>query len=1157
MTDIAPFDVSGPLPGPGITVLEASAGTGKTFTIAALVTRLVAEGMPIGRILAVTFTRMATGELRERVRAQMVASEDALGRKVTAGTAPDPSDPVSTFLAGAPPEEVAVRHRRLAEALSDFDAATITTTHGFCQLVLAGLGVAGEVAAGATLLEDPRDLVEEVVDDLYVRGIMHFGELRFPPAEAQRIARAAMTNPDAPVEPADAERGSTPGMRRRIALGVRQEVGRRLLDANLLTYDDLLLRLAGTLEDAERGEAACRRLRDSYRAVLVDEFQDTDPVQWKVVQRAFGGGDTTLVLIGDPKQAVYAFRGADVHAYLEAARMGARRYTLVDNWRSDSSLLSALDALFDPLRFGHPDIPFRRVRATAAHERPGLEAAPESTALRLRVLDSGAGVEVTPKAGTVQVGAAREWVAADVAGDVAALLGSGARLVRWSPAGERLDEAPVGAGDVAVLVSTNRQAAMVHRALRAAGVPSVMAGTESVFRTDAARHWLRLLEALEQPASRARAVAVSVTPFFDFDAAAVAAADEARWEEVHAHLHRWAEVLRRRGVASLVRAVTAAQRLPRRILGTDGGERTLTDLVHVGQLLHAEGISGQRGTPALRAWLARRVEEREPDGTEAEERSRRLDSDSDAVQVLTVHRAKGLEFPVVYCPFLWDPVGRSDRGDPVTFHDGGPGGGRLRLDVGGRDGPGYMAHFRSHEEEEAGEALRHLYVALTRARHQVVVHWARGWQCQRTALGRLLMHRDVEGNVPAAVKGDDPTDAEVVARLDRLVRLAPGCVVVEKWGKPASATWAAPAQEAGGDLELATLDRTLVLRWRRTSYSGITAVAHDEAVGSEPEEPGTSDEPARPEVVTAAAITGRSTAPATGAVEASLRQVASPMAWVPAGAEVGTFVHHVLEEVDFASDDLEGDLTAAIGAGRTRPAVDLGEDGSVPAALARALASAISTPLGPLVGDLRLRDVRRSDRLDELGFELPLAGGDRPSGEVLMGDVAALVAAHTGDGGPLAGYARRLADPALASHLRGYLTGSLDLVLRVAAPDGAPRFYVADYKTNWLGGEPGDLTAWHYRPAALDVEMQRAHYPLQAVLYLVALHRYLRWRLPGYRPADHLGGVLYLFLRGMTGADVPRVDGHPCGVFAWAAPADLVTGLSDLFDAGSPAGGRP
>jgi exodeoxyribonuclease V beta subunit len=201
----------------------------------------------------------------------------------------------------------------------------------------------------------------------------------------------------------------------------------------------------------------------------------------------------------------------------------------------------------------------------------------------------------------------------------------------------------------------------------------------------------------------------------------------------------------------------------------------------------------------------------------------------------------------------------------------------------------------------------------------------------------------------------------------------------------------------------------------------------------------------------------------------------------------------------------------------------------------------------PLAGGFRLRDLNRADRLDELVFELPLVGGDSPSGELTLDAVADVLRAGLAPRDPLAGYADRLRDPGLRASVRGYLTGSIDLVVRTAG-GLVPQFAIVDYKTNWLGTPGEELSAWHHRPAALAAEMQRAHYALQALLYTVALHRFLRWRLAAYDPAHNLAGVLYLFLRGMAGADTPVVDGTPCGVFAWRPEGALVERVSDVLD---------
>jgi exodeoxyribonuclease V beta subunit len=267
-----------------------------------------------------------------------------------------------------------------------------------------------------------------------------------------------------------------------------------------------------------------------------------------------------------------------------------------------------------------------------------------------------------------------------------------------------------------------------------------------------------------------------------------------------------------------------------------------------------------------------------------------------------------------------------------------------------------------------------------------------------------------------------------------------------------------------------------------------------------------------------------------------------PLGAMRGGPEVGDLVHRVLEATDFAADDLRAELAARLGEQRRRRDVELGSD---EATVVAGLRTALQTPLGSLVGGLRLSAVGRGDRLDELVFELPLVGGERPSGRLLVRDIAALLEAFVPAGDPLQGYAERLRDPALWRELRGFLTGVIDLVLRVPDASGRVRYSVVDYKTNWLGAEGEELSARHYRPEALAEAMQRSHYPLQALLYLVALHRYLRWRLAPYDPARDLGGVLYLFVRGMLGED------DSTGVFAWEPPAGLVEALSDLLDRGA------
>ena len=272
---------------------------------------------------------------------------------------------------------------------------------------------------------------------------------------------------------------------------------------------------------------------------------------------------------------------------------------------------------------------------------------------------------------------------------------------------------------------------------------------------------------------------------------------------------------------------------------------------------------------------------------------------------------------------------------------------------------------------------------------------------------------------------------------------------------------------------------------------------------------------------------------------------------MPAGVETGSFVHGVLELTDFAAADLDAELRDAVAATMARHPVDVGDSGL----LVEGLRSAIDCPLGALVEGTRLRDLRRSDRLDELAFELPLAGGENPCGSVSTADIAQVLRRHFVEGDPVAAYADRLEDPSIARKFRGYLTGSIDLVLRFSGS----RLAIVDYKTNRLA-PAGDANPSHYRPEALAVEMDRAHYLLQAIIYTVALHRYLRWRRPGYDPAVDFAGVLYLFLRGMSGQLPPNALDKPCGVWSWRPPAALIEDVSDALRSGltvTIAGQRP
>jgi exodeoxyribonuclease V beta subunit len=1098
-----PFDIRGPLP-TGTVLLEASAGTGKTWTIGALVTRYVAEGVAtLEQMLVVTFGRAASQELRERVRAQLVEAERVLSDEpaVVVGAAPD-SDLV-TLLREWDPEQRRIGHRRVSEALAGFDAATIATTHQFCSMVLDSLGVAGDTDSRARLVEDLDDLVKETVDDLYLRAFaFDAGGPVFTHAEALAIARDAVGDPQARLEPADEDRSTPVGRRVSFADAVRTELDRRKRRLGILSYDDLLSQLKDALADPDG--AAAQRMRQRWSIVLVDEFQDTDPVQWQVLDRAFTG-HATMVLIGDPKQAIYAFRGGDVTTYLQAAETAQVKQTLSVNWRSDQPLLDSFQRLLAGAALGDDRIVVRDVEAH--HDESRLVGAPAPAPFRVRVVRRA---EFGRRGSTMlTVGQVRPHVAKDLALDVRRLLASGATF----------EGEPIRPRDVAVISYRHADLAAVREALLEVGVPAVIAGGGSVFATPAAVEWLTLLEALEQPHRSARVRSAALTCFLGRTADELDAGGDDLTDEVAETLRAWVELFTTRGVAAVLEAATigieGGAGLPERVLAEVGGDRRLTDLRHIGEALHEVTLTERHGLVSLLTWLRGQVAEgRAGRGVE---RTRRLDSDAAAVQLVTIHASKGLEYPVVYLPALADRfVPKPNR---PLFHDDA---GTRCLNV-GSGGAHWSDDCRRWADEEAGEWLRLLYVAITRAKSQVVCWWAPTKNAVASPLHRMLMRDAGAAEVPDSppVPDDDAVVALFAEWRDRGGPSPEPAVLADPGADPplpAPPALAARAFTRGVDTE-----------WRRASYSSLSkveaAAGAAGAVASEPEVSGKDDE----ELDSVVEIY----APPPD-------DLPSPMAGLPVGATFGSLVHAVLEHTDPDAPDLRAELLGHIDEQLGWWPVELDRE-----QLADALVAVCDSPLGPLA-DTTLRQVPLTDRLREMDFELPLAGGDLAGSgtDTRLGDLVPLLERHLPVGDPVRAYVAALAGPLGEQTLRGYLTGSVDIVLRMPGP----RYLVVDYKTNWLGPMDQPLTAHSYRPEALDAAMGHSDYPLQALLYAAVLHRFLRWRQPGYDPAVHLGGVLYLYLRGMCGPETPLVDGSPCGVFAWQPPVALVEDLSDLLD---------
>ena len=1106
-------------------VVEASAGTGKTHQITRRVVDHVTRlGVPIERILVVTFTRAATAELRDRIR---------------------------RALADAAREGDGETARRAADAVTSFDLATVTTIHGFCHQVLGNLGLIDD-ASSSSITTDDRDLRSEVLNDALLRQVagsdatsplveLFAPEAGDPPMREDKvrpILRLMLTHPTAdvitrPAAPTPKAPGLDPALHdgwRSFLLQVRDDVLARRSAAGVMTHDDVL-RLArdAVVSDPIRALAVAER----FDLVLIDEFQDTDALQWDLFVATFLApraadepAGPRMYVVGDPKQAIYAFRGADVHAYLQARALADCTDTLEESWRMEPPLLEATNLLFRGATFGEPSIEHADLRPPQERSQnggPTLVGDPLPAPFVVRAIEPTV-PDSAPAKAYVKADDALPLVARDVAAVIEELLASGAQIEQPDQ-DECALARPLAPRDVAVLVGRHREADVVAQALDARGIRSVRRSTASVMTSPAAEQWRWLLTAMDRPFSPSAASMAAMSWFVGWspDELAEPEADD-RLAGVQDLLAEWRRTLADGGIAGLLAVLRATSGLTERVLAGADGERNITDLEHVAELLH-DAVPGPTTPATLSDVLLEHVGEDE----EAEEHAaRRIDSDDDAVQILTIHAAKGLQFAVTLVPFLW--LSRARKDERIVHHEG-----KLALDVtiGARD-PGLQ---QLATTEARGTLQRLAYVALTRARHRTVVWWGNAHNAPANPLTTLLTERTPDAAQVCTDGSATKVKGDFSLAWDRLTVLAGqsgGTIDVARAAPPDPP--ARPPSPTGAELAVNTFNRRFDRRWRRHSFSAIAAPArhvHVEQLVPADDELVAEDGPAE-----ATVEEGALGPPFDESVRAPLLELTI------AGTDFGTAFHTLMEHLDFAAPDLAAEIDRVVD--ERWPWATIPVPRGV---LVEGLAGVLSAPTGRWLGDRPLRHLTRADRLDELVFELPLATSGRA---VTARDIGILMADHLAEGDPFVAYAQHLHDDAFAVDLAGHLTGSIDLVARFHDADGSPRFTVCDYKTNRLSPTLVGRALDAYHPARLPLEMTRHHYPLQALLYGVALHRYLRWRLRGYEPRRHLAGAAYLFVRGMVGSATPTVDGDPVGVCGWDVPPDLTVALSDLLDGRRP-----
>ncbi|MBV5303657.1 MAG: exodeoxyribonuclease V subunit beta [Chlorobium sp.] len=1177
----------------GTNLIEASAGTGKTYAIASLYLRLLVEQELLPeQILVVTYTEAATQELRARIRNRIREALEVM----------EGGETTDAFLEELYEKASQTGMKRvlnlLERALGAFDTASIFTIHGFCLRALQDNAFESGSLYDTELVTDQTGLLRDIVEDFWrmhffrepapllgytlrnrhspetfisllknlhagtgVKVIPDFSdeEIRTLDQEcssaysktsalwqrereiitkllttdkglkrSQETYRADLLEPlfasmDAFVaagNPYDlfadfnkftasaigegTKLKNTPpdhllfgscqrlldavlsrflALKAELVRFYRKSLPQRKRASNVRFFDDLLEDLYRALRSDGGGKILAGLLRAKYRAALIDEFQDTDPVQYEIFRSIYAGSDLPLFLIGDPKQAIYSFRGADIFAYMRAARevREERRFTLTDNWRSAPPLLNAFNTLFDNTRrpFLYDEILYHPL-ASGNRETGESGEGSESEPMQLWFMDSS-----DEKSGVWTVEDAGAFASKAVAGEIVRLLQDGETLV----GGKTLT-----AGDIAVIVRTHRQAAMVLSALGARGLAGVMRSDKSIFATREAEELRILLSALGDPSNEPKVRAALVTDLLGRSGNEIATLldDEELWTECLRSFRHYHELWLQRGCMVMSRELMAKEGVRGRLLGYADGERRLTNILHCFELLHGEEHERGVGMEGLIAWFSERLGAEE----EQEEHQIRLETDEAAVKIVTIHVSKGLEYPVVFCPFLWG--GANHKGEVVMFHNEQW---QLVKDFGSSD---IERHRSLAGKESLAESLRLLYVALTRAKYRCYLF--AGKSGAATSPINYLLHASGEA------RGKENPATALVAEMKAMSATTMGGQLQEF------------AESSGGTIGFRRMNRSdvaeksLLPRLPTTSaqpnlrsfsgkvdtgwrVSSFTSFSHHES-GLEQR----SDElPDRDEL----RMSGRT--PIASSNEESIFTF-------PKGAQAGIFMHGIFEKLNFASPSDESILELVVqGLERYnyKPEWQPYITGMV--------SNVLRTPLSSPDAAFTLGALKKGSWSAELEFFFPL----RFINSSLLGE---LLARH----GFLSG-GIDLAELAEALHfkpVRGMLMGFMDMVFEEGG-----YYYLLDWKSNHLGNSVED-----YGQSAMTQAMQSNLYPLQYLLYMVALNRYLSLRVKNYRYATHFGGVIYIFLRGVS-----REHGESRGFFRDLPSEGLIEALTDCL----------
>ena len=1199
-------------------LIEASAGTGKTYTIASLYLRLLLQAgqqpfsrpLTVEQILVVTFTEAATQELKERIRQRVHLAKEQLtlysrerDKSVFKGT---DNDILAELVEDIEDPDLAVQRLHIAE--QNMDLAAIYTIHGFCHRMLMQYAFDAGMHFNLQLMTDETPLLEKAVQDFwriffypqplgvanfihcylispqavlknikpYITGEKLYAEItppslltisftdfmtkyvaqsvadlaqfkqnwlmneqelqqRIKEAKANKKLKAASFRENDVAKRFDAIRawakdetaihppealykyfrqsalntylteGSEPiehavfaaadDVFRQIATDsvyvkvilyhyiqwVREAILTYKLNRPEKSYNDLLRLLKDALQ-GEQGESLAQLIRHQYPFAMIDEFQDTDNQQYQIFYKIYmqkSTEPTGLIMIGDPKQAIYKFRGADIFTYLKAAKQVSQRFTLSKNYRSERHLVEAINGLFDfpNAPFLYEDIQFSTVTAREDHHRFTLNGKVQAP------LAFYVGDYTKEQCARLCAASVCQWLQS---------AGQGKVGFQIEPT---QNTEPLRAKDIAVLVRNRYEAEAVKQALGRLGIASVyLSDRSNVFDCQEAKDLFFILTACLNPFNERHILNAVSTALFTFTSAEILSIkqDERLLERWVKRFEHYRNLWQWQGILPMIHQLlldsdTNQDTIPEKLLSLPNGERRLTDILHLAELLQ-QAAALNESEAALLHWFERRIQGE----NRTEEQQIRLESELELVKIVTIHKSKGLEYGLVWLPFIGIDMAENRSDNLITTYYN-----RQAQDI-------RWDMSENHREEvlreQRAEDMRLLYVALTRAKYHIAMtlstkfkHWN-------------ALHYALSGGNPTA----DQTSQEHLKRLAAKI----GSQNLQIDEDTVMSAEPLSVINDNGVITAAQFHGHIERNWIVSSFSGLAA-KHDKNLrntyykGMELAESAVGfssifDHAADydPNYFTDNLSTETSDNESWRHFEEGYAPVD-----LPAGRKMGLALHNLLEKTDF-TQDIPAEHIKTLCAD-----MQLDEVWFTP--VRQWLNHILHTPLCPTDEQLTLKQIAPQYCLKEMQFYLKL------SSEFSVQRFNRI----------LRKYGLGTENGFLWDDIQGMIRGFIDLSFTYNG-----QYYLLDYKSNLLGKSLQD-----YAQARLPQVMRENHYDLQYILYILALNRYLQLRDSQYCYERHFGGVIYTFLRGMNG------ENGQYGVFFTCPQADLIHELEPLF----------